>query len=217
MAGGAAPLRRARATASGRPAADPACAGCPQLVTLRALRRAGVEVTGGLGCEAAGAATFTEGHGRRAAMAGLGRLRREGAEGLLSAAGRAGARLLVVADRSAPARPADADVALAAAGARVVLLDLADAAGAEARVREALDAPGTALVAVAPCVRGAARGSPLVVDAVRCNRCGACLSLACPALSDGGGESVEIDPATCTGCGRCAPLCRSRALRPVPG
>ncbi len=45
------PTPRARAAATGRPTADPACAGCAQLGLLRALRRAGLAVQGGLGCE----------------------------------------------------------------------------------------------------------------------------------------------------------------------
>jgi indolepyruvate ferredoxin oxidoreductase alpha subunit len=56
----------------------------------------------------------------------------------------------------------------------------------------------------------------VVVAAARCNRCGACLALACPAISDPGGEAMAVDPAVCTGCGLCAPLCRSRAIGPPP-
>ncbi len=207
----------ARAAAAGRPAADPACAGCPQLVTLRALRRAGVEVVGALGCEAGADVPFPGGPGRRAAMAGLARLRRQGARGLLAAAGASGAALVVVADRVPALRGADVESVLAGAATRVARIDPADPRGAEDRVREALDAPGTVLVSLFPCVHRRAPSTPLAVDAARCNRCGACLTLACPALFDPGGESVAVDPAVCTGCGLCAALCRSRALAPVPG
>ncbi len=207
----------ARAAAAGRPAADPACAGCPQLVTLRALRRAGVEVAGALGCEAGADLPFPSGPGRRAAVAGLARVRREGAPGILAAARASGAALVVVADGVPAVRCADPERGLAGAASRVARIDPADPRGAEDRVREALEAPGTVLLSLFPCVRGRPPAAPLAVDASRCNRCGACLTLACPALSDPGGDSVAVDPAACTGCGLCAALCRSRALAPVPG
>jgi NAD-dependent dihydropyrimidine dehydrogenase PreA subunit len=206
-----------RAVAAGRPSSDPACAGCPQLVTLRALRRAGVEVAGALGCEVEEDVPFPAGPGRRAAMAGLARLRREGAGGLLSAARASGAALVVVADRVPAIRRAEVEADLAGVASRVARVDPADPRGAEDRVRDALEAPGTVLLSLFPCVRGVPPSPPLAVDASRCNRCGACLTLACPALSDPGGESVAVDPAVCTGCGSCAALCRSRALAPVPG
>jgi NAD-dependent dihydropyrimidine dehydrogenase PreA subunit len=206
------PRPTARAAAQGRPATDPGCAGCAHLVTLRALRRAGVEVQGGIGCEEGAGRAFLPAHGRWGAVTGVARLLREGAPALLAEAGRAGAGLVIVADRVAPVRSLRIEEELARAGARLSWMDLDDVAAAEALVREALDEPGRVLVALARCVRGASRATPLAVDASRCNRCGSCLTLACPALSDGG-EATAVDPAACTGCGRCAPLCRSRALR----
>jgi TPP-dependent indolepyruvate ferredoxin oxidoreductase alpha subunit len=203
------PLRRA--AAAGRPADDPACAGCAHLATLRALRRAGVAVQGALGCEEGPVAALVARPGRWAAMTGVNRLLREGAGTWLARTRAAGAGLAIVADRVAPVRSLRVEEALAAAGATLRWLDLDDAAAAEARVREALESPEAVLVALARCVRGGARAAPLAVDPSRCNRCGGCLSLACPALFDGG-ESVVVDPAVCTGCGRCAPLCRSSAL-----
>jgi TPP-dependent indolepyruvate ferredoxin oxidoreductase alpha subunit len=206
------PRPTARAVARGRPATDPGCAGCAHLVTLRALRRAGVEVQGGIGCEEGAGRAFVPAHGRWGAVTGVARLLREGAPALLAEAARAGAGLVIVADRVAPVRPLRIEEELARTGARHDWMDLDDAAAAEALVREAVDEPGRVLVALARCVRGAPRAAPLAVDASRCNRCGSCLTLACPALSDGG-EAAAVDPAACTGCGRCAPLCRSRALR----
>ena len=64
-------------------------------------------------------------------------------------------------------------------------------------------------------LRGARPGPPVAIAPSRCNRCGACLSLACAAISDGGGEALEIDPAICTGCGLCARLCRGGAIAAV--
>lgn len=207
----ASPRPIARAAAQGRPATDPGCAGCAHLVTLRALRRAGVEVQGGIGCEEAAGHAFTPAHGRWGAMTGVARLLREGAPALLADAARAGAGLVVVADRIAPVRSLRIEEELARAGARYAWLELDDAGAAEEQVREALDRPGTVLVALARCVRGMPRAAPLSVDASLCNRCGSCLTLACPALHDGG-ETTLVDADVCTGCGRCAPMCRSRAL-----
>lgn len=207
----ASPRPIARAAAQGRPATDPGCAGCAHLVTLRALRRAGVEVQGGIGCEEAAGHAFTPAHGRWGAMTGVARLLREGAPALLADAKGAGAGLVVVADRIAPVRSLRIEEELARAGARYAWLELDDAGAAEEQVREALDRPGTVLVALARCVRGVARLAPLVVDPSLCNRCGSCLTLACPALHDGG-ETTLVDADVCTGCGRCAPMCRSRAL-----
>ena len=207
------PRPAARAAALGRPATDPGCAGCAHLVTLRALRRAGVEVQGGIGCEEGAGRAFVPAHGRWGAVTGVARLLRTGGPALLAEAGRAGAGLVIVADRIAPVRSLRIEEELARADARHAWMDLDDAAAAEALVREVLDEPGRVLVALARCVRGAPRAAPLAVDASLCNRCGSCLTLACPALSDGG-EATVVDPDVCTGCGRCAPLCRSRALGP---
>ena len=206
------PLARIRAVAAGRPATDAACAGCAQLGTLRGLRRAGVEVQGGIGCDPDAESPFLPAHGRWAAVTGVARILREGAPALLDRTAQAGARLLVIADRIGPVRSTSLEDSLARTGRPVVRLDLDDLAGAEARVRKALEVPGTILLALSPCVRGASRVAPLLVDASRCNRCGACLSLACPAISDEGEEAMAVDATVCTGCGRCAPLCRSRAL-----
>ena len=200
-----------RAAAVGRPATDPGCSGCAHLVTLRALRRAGVEVQGGLGCEEGAGGAFVPAPGRWGAVTGVARLLREGAPALLDHTARAGARVVVVADRIAPVRSLRVEEELARGGFPYAWLELDDPAAAEARVRRALDQPGTVLVALARCVRGGPHLEPLAVDAALCNRCGSCLTLACPALSDDG-EATVVDPAVCTGCGRCAPLCRSRAL-----
>lgn len=56
---------------------------------------------------------------------------------------------------------------------------------------------------------------PLAIEERRCNRCGSCLKLGCPAIADGGGEALVIDEAVCTGCGLCVPLCRARAIGPA--
>jgi TPP-dependent indolepyruvate ferredoxin oxidoreductase alpha subunit len=60
----------------------------------------------------------------------------------------------------------------------------------------------------------APRLAPVAIEERRCNRCGSCLKLACPAIEDLGGEALVIDEAVCTGCGLCVPLCRARAIGP---
>jgi len=60
---------------------------------------------------------------------------------------------------------------------------------------------------------GDGRRQPLVVNALRCNRCGACRKAGCRAIEDLGGEALVIDAARCDGCELCLPLCRSRAIR----
>ncbi|HET9554606.1 MAG TPA: hypothetical protein VFP50_16695, partial [Anaeromyxobacteraceae bacterium] len=65
------PLRRLRA--DHRAEADPACAGCPQLLLLRARRRARVEAAGRLSCEPGEGAALAEaarGEARLVVLAG---------------------------------------------------------------------------------------------------------------------------------------------------
>lgn len=54
--------------------------------------------------------------------------------------------------------------------------------------------------------------APFAIVPSRCNRCGSCLDLGCPAISDAGAEALLIEAAACVGCGVCAPLCRGRAI-----
>jgi TPP-dependent indolepyruvate ferredoxin oxidoreductase alpha subunit len=198
----------ARVVAGGRPSSDPACAGCAQLGVFRALRRAGLAVQGGSGCDPDGA-TYAPIAGPWAAVTGAARLLSD-ARGWVGAAAEAGARLLVLADADGVlARRA---ARLLAGATRAVAVDAADLAAAEAAVRESALAPLAALVALTPCPRLARRVAALAVLPARCNRCGACLALGCPAISDAGGEAMVVDRAVCTGCGLCTSLCRSRAL-----
>jgi indolepyruvate ferredoxin oxidoreductase alpha subunit len=136
---------------------------------------------------------------------------------LLALAAGAGARFLAVADRRVAAVGAAArlEALLVASGARVRRVQPAALAEAEDAVAWAIGAgPRATLLALAPCVRRGPRSAPLAVAPVRCNRCGACLRLGCPAISDPGGEALAIEPEICIGCGLCAPLCRSRAIGP---
>lgn len=203
---------RPRVTAGGRAASDPGCAGCPQLGTLRALRRAGLEVQGGLGCDAAGAVRdrLEPRRGRWALVATVEEALRRGPADLLDGAARDGARILVIT--GAPGARASRVRSALTAAARLVEVDPARAAEAGDAVARAAAEPGGAVLALAACARGRARQSPVAIERRRCNRCGACLSLACPAIADAGGEALVVDPATCSGCGMCAPLCRTGAI-----
>ena len=206
-----APFPSPRAAAGGRAARDPACAGCLELSLFRALRRAGLDVQGGTGCEPEVNRPFTAAPGRWAAVVGARRIL-PSPRGALAEAARAGARLLILADRDGPRARRAAALLAAAAGARAATLDLSDLARTEATARQAACSVGAALVALSPCARRARRGGPRAIASSRCNRCGACLSLGCPALSDPGGEAIALDPAVCAGCGLCEPLCRARAI-----
>jgi NAD-dependent dihydropyrimidine dehydrogenase PreA subunit len=202
---------RQRIAARGRPFEDPGCAGCRQLPLLRALRRAGLIVDGGLGCEPSRAAERGAAPSRTARVAGA-------VEALVSpralVESAAGHALLAVADRG-PHKAAAVTGALAGAGARVVrLAPEASAAGAERLVAECLAQGAVALVSLVACARGERPGAPRLIEPARCNRCGSCLALGCVAISDPGGDALVIDPALCTGCGQCAPLCRGRAIAP---
>ncbi len=212
LAPAAACVPRQRLAARGRPYEDPGCAGCAQLGVLRTLRRAGLTLEGGLGCERT-ARVEPGSAGRSALVVGAASALRD-APGLLAA--RADRRLLVVADRGGMIRADGVARALGDAGAEVLRLR-PDRTEPLERVlrRDAPAARAVAVVSLAPCARSAPRAPPLSVLPSRCSRCGACLGLGCVALSDPGGEAIEISPSLCSGCGRCAPLCRGRAIVPA--
>lgn len=191
----AAPRRRGRA--DHRPQRDPACAGCPQLGLLRGLRRAGVTAEGRLSCEPPAGSTGP------AAL--------PGPPPVLAEAARGDARLLVLAGPDAPDLAALPGWPIA--GARVVRVAPDDLPRVEAAVQRAWSHPGTTvLVAVATCQLEVPRAAPFAIAPSRCNRCGGCLSLGCPAIEDVGGEAMVIEPAVCVGCARCAPMCRGGAI-----
>jgi TPP-dependent indolepyruvate ferredoxin oxidoreductase alpha subunit len=181
------PSPRLRARAEHRPQTDPACAGCPQLGLLRALRRVGIEAGGRLGCEPGDGQALAEGW--------------RGEGGVLVLAGPEDPPL-----RELAGWPDEV--------ARVERVSPDALPDVEAALVRALAGRGlTLLVAVAPCQLGAPRAPPLAIDPARCNRCGACLALGCPAIADVGGEAMVVDGGICTGCERCVPLCRGRAIQ----
>lgn len=56
---------------------------------------------------------------------------------------------------------------------------------------------------------------PLRVIPEKCNGCGLCLQLGCPALSLTGSKKALVNETTCTGCGLCRQLCRHDAFKEV--
>ena len=84
-----------------------------------------------------------------------------------------------------------------------------------ASVRSSLDSPELSVIIV----RGACpvhvrrRSEPSAIDAEKCDQCGTCLLLGCPAIQSENGQ-VYIDTAMCVGdvCGICQQLCPRRAI-----
>ncbi|MDP3047327.1 MAG: indolepyruvate ferredoxin oxidoreductase subunit alpha [Chloroflexota bacterium] len=54
---------------------------------------------------------------------------------------------------------------------------------------------------------------PLEVDEARCDGCGLCLKVGCPAIVREGGEKVRIEPLLCTGCTICQQTCFRGAIQ----
>ena len=121
-----------------------------------------------------------------------------------------------------------ADLARAMGIQRVHTVDPYDLKAVETALRDCLDNEGPAVVvsrrecALLPVAR---KGwMPLAVNAERCNGCGLCFQVACPAIvkSDEADEtSVDektgrakavIDPLLCTGCEVCAQVCARKAI-----
>jgi indolepyruvate ferredoxin oxidoreductase alpha subunit len=99
---------------------------------------------------------------------------------------------------------------------RVREVDALDLAATEAALREELARPELSVVVArgrCPMARTTPR-PPCAVNGVRCNRCGACLRLGCPAISDGF-DAMVIDADTCAGCGLCVQVCRAGAIAPT--
>jgi len=97
-------------------------------------------------------------------------------------------------------------------GVRCVTVDATDHAAVDAAVDAEATTPGLGVVvALAPCVLMVReKAGTVVVDDERCNLCGACLDLGCPALAPG--EIAMRIAETCTGCGLCVEVCRRGAL-----
>jgi indolepyruvate ferredoxin oxidoreductase alpha subunit len=115
------------------------------------------------------------------------------------------------------------DLARAMGIERVHTVDPYDLEAFEAALRDSLEGEGPAVVvsrrecALLPSARR--QWAALVVDDERCNGCGLCFQVGCPAIvrSDEVDERTHrakayIDPLLCTGCGICAQVCARRAI-----
>ncbi len=86
-----------------------------------------------------------------------------------------------------------------------------------ASVRSSLNSPELSVIIVrgACQVHVSTRSEPRAVDAEKCNLCGTCLLLGCPAIQSDG-EQVHIDTALCVGdaCTICQQICPRQAIGP---
>jgi len=97
-------------------------------------------------------------------------------------------------------------------GVRCVTVDAADYPALEAALKAAIDAPGLSVfVAQAPCALMVREDlGQVAVDDERCNLCGLCLAIGCPAIAPEADTVSILDG--CTGCGLCIAVCRRGAL-----
>jgi indolepyruvate ferredoxin oxidoreductase alpha subunit len=115
------------------------------------------------------------------------------------------------------------ELALAMGFQRVHTVDPCDLAEAEAALRDCLEADGPAVIisrrqcALLPEARR--QWMTLTVDTERCNGCGLCFQVGCPAIVKSdlidertGRAKARIDPLLCTGCEVCAQVCVRRAI-----
>ena len=95
---------------------------------------------------------------------------------------------------------------------RCTMVDATDYEVLESAIAEEAERPGLGVVvAYAPCVLMTRRSPGMVeVDGERCNLCGLCLDLGCPALAPGD-DTMTVNE-QCSGCGLCVEICRRGAL-----
>ena len=97
-------------------------------------------------------------------------------------------------------------------GVPAATVDAFDEAAVRAAIRDAVAASDLrVLVALAPCIlMDKSPHERVLVDDDRCNLCGLCIELGCPALV-AGEDTIEI-LSDCTGCGVCLAVCARGAL-----
>ena len=86
-----------------------------------------------------------------------------------------------------------------------------------AGVRDSLNKPGVSVVITrgACAMQVRTRANPRSIDAEKCNQCGVCLRLGCPAIQSDDGKLL-IDQALCAGdiCTICEQICPQKAIAP---
>jgi len=99
----------------------------------------------------------------------------------------------------------------------VKVVDAFNMKALRASVRSSLDSPELSVIIVrgACSMRVPKRSEPRAIDAEKCNMCGICLRLGCPAIQSENGQ-VYIDTALCVGtaCTICQQLCPRQAIGP---
>ena len=99
----------------------------------------------------------------------------------------------------------------------VKVIDAFNMKALRAGARDSLDNPELSVIIVrgACSVRVPKRSNPRAIDAEKCNQCGTCLLIGCPAIQSEN-ERFHIDTALCVGevCTICEQLCPHRAIAP---
>jgi indolepyruvate ferredoxin oxidoreductase alpha subunit len=97
-------------------------------------------------------------------------------------------------------------------GVRCSTIDAKDYSTLEAAIKAEVKEPGLGvLIARAPCaLLTREKSGEVLVDEERCNLCGLCLDIGCPAIAPG--EDAVSILETCTGCGLCIHVCKRGAL-----
>ncbi len=241
------------------------CPGCPHRGAFMALKRAGVAVTGDIGCytlsvlpplsimdtcicmgASVGNAIGMEKVGgfRNGVVAVIGdsTFLHSGITGVLDAVYNKSNIVVMVLDNRVTAmtggqeHPGTGKTLMGEETKQVDLFELCKALGVESvkavdaydykktleTIREELDRPGpSVLITNRPCVLMPKRvmDKPYTVISEKCNACGACFQIGCPAISaskETGGKRNKpkaiIDPVLCTGCTLCAQVCRPEAI-----
>jgi len=97
----------------------------------------------------------------------------------------------------------------------VKVVDAFDLKALRAGVRDSLDRPEVSVIIVrgACAMRVRKRTNPRVISVEKCDQCGTCLRLGCPAIQSANGQ-VFIEPTLCAGdiCTICEQLCPQRAI-----
>lgn len=97
---------------------------------------------------------------------------------------------------------------------RVRVVDPNDLKAFDKALCEELEAEApSVLISRSPCVmlKSVKKAAPLTVDRDKCNGCGLCMRIGCPALVKRG-DKVAIDRTQCVGCRVCTQLCHRDAL-----
>jgi len=101
----------------------------------------------------------------------------------------------------------------------IKVVDAFDVKALRAAARSSLDNPKLSIIIVrGTCsVRLRTRPAPLAVDTDKCDECGICLKIGCPAIQKGENERVFIDASLCVGdaCTLCQQLCPKQAIGPT--